>query len=801
MRKLITPLLLVILLSPICFSAATQTNPSDVLSWAVSVKDGTWTVKALGLAGGPEGTEAMSWVVDPQGKILSSATGEIDKSCNGCFMAGQLLMDPVSGLTSTTMQEASKNNKDIAALSQIFTMQTQLKQLGMTEGEVKIEKQKIPGPVTGAVPDTYNIYSMPSIKVKSPTPEESKDVFSSLRLSEAGLSYLDVKAVEGVGVAKPLPPEESKNKDSTFETKNKKDSVKGSLAQGSTIEYNIKEGPKQDTVKTDIVAGDKGTVVKFDKNPPIKVPKDVELKNSPTTCVDKAGKSVDYSKSENNPNVAYCSTSITVEAPINQRLSGTEGTVAVKDPYELELCGNKYTVMSGTKLEIDMKNDGKTSKCTLKPGSEIKYSNAKEFNGASGKGQEFVFDNIKIVADPQKYDHQEGFVKFDGKALEGTIREAEFKDGTKVSVGGDTSRKTMVTDQVKFTLDDKGNFLTASTNAKNRPVYLYSDGVNLFETGFKTKDTFFTVKPVTITAEKDDYRIRTPYNDYILSKAAAKASEEKYGRIVTAKLNLDPEFEKLLKTPASELFAFDTKNNVKVPVDSIVTTTTGIVETDLPPPVGGGQYPESAEPWTNKPATKAVFLADEGQGEVTVLNSKPAPAKPPGTKQKPAESSLKPDEKIAPATSSKLKLPETFTILKPIVSNFYYEDTISNGVDASTKFLQHKAEYVDYPPWEGLFGDNTMIVTKPVDNIGVMFPKTKEGENIYVYRPLSTKSFYTYQEYALTKTTIWTDKEKGKGVTGLLVDQRGNFFKLKEGDLVKDVKSNMKNIIREPNKN
>lgn len=493
MRKVALLLIFLLLLSSFSFSAETKITPSEVLSWAISVKDGTWTVKALSLAGGQQGAEAMSWVVDPTGKIISTTAGEVDKSCNGCFSVGHLLLDPVSGLTSTAMQEASKNSKDITALSQAFTMQQQVKQL--------LDTSPIPVKSAELVYDVNKDKSgnaAPTVTQMSPVevgnlqdPIKVFDLYKSMDISNLQNAYVGV--TESTLVLKPSTSQNIESRAKfVFTSQDKENQVQGDLKAGY-IDLNLKkDSPTKDMVtNAELKAGDKGISAELNGNNPINVPKDVSLKESGTTCIE-----------DKTQNTKQCTTSVTIEAPFKQQVTGgPQGTVDVKEKYDMEMCGQKFSVLSGTKMNVDMIKEGDSQRCVLKPGSQIMYSNDKAFNGASGTGQQLVFDNMKITTDPQKYDQQEGSIKWDGKTLEGTVKEVEFKDGTKISVGGETQRKTQVTDQMKVSLDADGNFVSASINSKERPVYLYNNGVNLFPDGFKTKDTFFTVKPVTITNE------------------------------------------------------------------------------------------------------------------------------------------------------------------------------------------------------------------------------------------------------------------------------------------------------------
>ncbi len=471
-KKTVLIMMMLVLLS--IYSYAIM--PTEALSWVISVKDGSWTVKALGAAGGGQAAEAMSWAIDPQGKITSTGMGELNKLCKDCISASKFLMDPASGVTDMAMQQAIQSNKELGVIQEISAMRSQLSQLGMQEGQVKLENDK------------GNLYITEMSDIKFTGRSNPNEVLEALAMEN--LNGVKAKTVEKKTLIEPLPEEEMIAGGPVKETVVSKDktTVLGKMGKNSYVEM---DDENKNVVNKASIVTQEGESYKINGEE-FKGSNDCKIQVEKTVCKD--GK---------------CTTSMTIEAAPQKEMLGLkpEGTTGVDQVSEVTMCGQTYKMVSGSKLSVDVGDDG----CTLKKGTEIKYSN-------KIVGQNFKFKNMEFTTDNQKYDHQEGMVKFDGKTLEGTLKNVKLGD-TEINVGGDlTKRKSQVTDKIEVNLDERGNFLSASINSKERPVFLSHNGVNLFENGFKTKDTFFTVKPVTITAGKDDYTIRTPYHDYILSK-------------------------------------------------------------------------------------------------------------------------------------------------------------------------------------------------------------------------------------------------------------------------------------------
>jgi len=475
MKKNALMIMLVALIAVIPFVVSTM--PTEALTWIISAKDGSWTVKALGAAGGGQAAEAMSWTIDPQGKLTSTGMGELNKLCSDCVTASNFLANPTSGVTNAAMQQAISSNPELGKLKEVATMREQLSQLGMEQGQVKLQK--------GSDGQLY-VSEMSETKFNGKTkPNELLNALSMDNLQGV------TATVEKNTLVKPLPEEEIIGGGSVKETVATKDkaTVLGKMGQNSYVKMD--ENDKNIVKQAEIVTKE-GESYKVNGHE-FKGTDDCKINVQKTACEGEK-----------------CMTSVSIEAAPQKKTLSDRGETGVDQVSEVTMCGQTYKVASGTKLNFDVGDDG----CTLQKGSEIKYSN-------KITGQTFKFKNVEFTTDNQKYDQQQGEVAFDGKKLEGTLKNVKLSDGTEINVGGDlTKRKTQVTDKISVDFDDKGNFKSASINAKERPVFLSHKGENLFPDGFKTKDTFFSVKPVTITAGKEDYTIRTPYHDYILSKPA-----------------------------------------------------------------------------------------------------------------------------------------------------------------------------------------------------------------------------------------------------------------------------------------
>ncbi|MFH1210938.1 MAG: hypothetical protein V1645_03400 [archaeon] len=583
MRKVALFMVFVVLLSSISFSAENkQANPSDVLSWAIALKDGSWTVKALGTATGPEGTEALSWVVDPSGKITTQFTGELDKSCNGCFQTGQLLLDPVSGLSSTAMQEASKSNKEVATLGQVFTMQQQMKQLTDSSpipaksGQFIFSKEK-----DASGKEVKTAKNFDPLKFGNEDPKKFKETVDYLHASD--LKLTEVKAVEEKVTLKPYNPQGIGSRSRfVFESKDMENLFNGDWKKGF-IDYDLKQGLTNDKVtKADVVAGKEGMKAQINGNPPLDLPADSEIKVDKVSCTE-----------DPKTKQKKCTTSVDVTVAQEKIIEATPkpGTLiddTKKDPVAVSFCGKDYSMLPGSTMKVEMKKQGDVEDCTLKEG-KILWSNK-----IDNQNQVFKVGGTEITADSAKWDHQEGFMDVkkdkDGNTLiEGTMKTVKLKDGTVINLEGQTNRGTMLMDTVKMKLSPNGDLLNMEVRAKARDVTVSYGDVTLDK--LRSGDTPFwrDVKPVVLTPEKDGgVRVSTTKNDYILAPKIKPTSKA----IFTIDEGLDPDIADL--SMKSNAFvksmidrplkynpsSFTTSSDMVIPTDSLISGLTPVGITD-----------------------------------------------------------------------------------------------------------------------------------------------------------------------------------------------------------------------------
>ena len=133
-NKILTIILLLLLVIPLVFSLLA--GVSQALGWAVSVKQGTWTMKALDLAT-PGASEIYSIVMNPEGKVLSEGLGILQQKFPGLSDTISKAMDPQGALTQEALKKiAQQNPEEFAGLMQVLTVKDQLQAIGFDEGKI-----------------------------------------------------------------------------------------------------------------------------------------------------------------------------------------------------------------------------------------------------------------------------------------------------------------------------------------------------------------------------------------------------------------------------------------------------------------------------------------------------------------------------------------------------------------------------------------------------------------------------------------------------------------------------------------
>ncbi|MEM4245154.1 MAG: hypothetical protein QW404_01790 [Candidatus Nanoarchaeia archaeon] len=560
MKKIILFVFVALLFSTFSFSML----PSEAVSWVVSVKDGTWTVKALGAATGKEGQEALSWVIDPQGKVTSMGMDALDKECNGCVSAGKLLLDPVGGITDVAMKEAISSNKELGVIQEISTIRSELSKLDVDDAEVKLAKREVTSQNSTTTGMAVGEETKPHFTIESTSTDIRVDskIAPEVTAAAGKTSMLgSYKVVEGVGVFKP----EKSGDYITFKGPMGNIITYKNLKQGSYIEFN-----KDNVVTKAQMIAEKDTVLDING-------KQYELPAGATLKVDKGS----CIKTD-------CATSITIEGIPQKSVLKPEGETLVDEVGKFSFCGNTYEFSSGTKFSIDVDKDG----CTLNGKGEFKYP-------YTVKEQTLEFKNIKMVLDAQRYEHQKGDVRFEeGKYIKGTIKELKL-DNAEIKVASSTRRKSQVTDTMDVTLTRDGKLGKATFEIKDRPIsFSYRMTIDGKEYGddlsnLVCKDTFFKVKSLEIQPKMQG---KSPYLEI----------DPGTGTKIQHWLTEFKKPEKPVTVNIPDLMFWEdySTSRIVVPVES-ATEEPEIKETDLPP-----------------------IEVKKGEDKVKVASAKTAPPKP-----------------------------------------------------------------------------------------------------------------------------------------------------------------------------
>lgn len=842
MKKVVLFVLAAVLLCIASYSADTnQVMPSQITSWILSAQDGTWTIKALGMASGQQGQEVLSIVTNPSGYVMDSMTASIDKDCGGCFSVGKMLVDPVSGATGVGIQELSKSNKDLAqALTEITSIQSFMSQNNMKDGQVRL--------VQGSKPGEYYVDQMtPANFGDKPIPEAIKNV-----MDVDGIRNVKVQVDNGKVLLEHLPsPEQTTERVASIESVAKSEATPSQPAE-KIKKFETKIGdfkPGTNIEMSDMKGFDEKMVTKASI-----ITKEGQkyVINGGGELVASEGSTINVNKLECNGN--DCTTYVTVDTATRTIPGGFQGEV-VNEPVNLKFCGNDITVDSGAKLNFEMKYDGEKSSCVAK---KVDFTYSNKFGG----NQAIKFDNVWFTLDKEKYDSQQGYVNFDSDKgiLEGTFKNLGFKDGTKLEVAGETERKSQVTDKIEVELDKDGNVKKITSEVKNRGIRFTSkpdaNDERVVVSDLISKDTFFRVKPLTITATKTGCYNIDPGIDSIFTECYPKPkTPETHPIQISDKLSSNGLTDNSFKSTAppgsniiitvSDLQTWSEQgplDYIKYPpderhVDGPIQELYFWQNPDFPlsihntlPPIPSVISESVVEPekvltqeeiskiiddyfFKNYIEKQPVGLSDDAwkklRDEYFKENPERKTSVTPDTLTKPSETGKSFIEQKAEQEKANQKLPEV-TPARPLSSQRSTRGvtpaTIEPIVPTEGKVLR-QAMFLGAVPTPYYYEYQTKndqtdsgsryytyyidrnsamditVVKEPVDNIGVFFSQVNEGGTLYVYRRDTSGKLV---EYPVVKKTIW---EGNNGIEGVLVNQKtGKFFSVQKGDIIKTKK-------------
>ena len=120
---------------------------ASVLSWAVTVKDGTWYIQAADTAV-PGAGRLMGFIANPQGSVFGEGVGAIKQALpSGLGNVFGKVTDAVTGniesvITQTALEDIAKTNPEASgALSSILNVKGQLQELGFSKGDINFDKE------------------------------------------------------------------------------------------------------------------------------------------------------------------------------------------------------------------------------------------------------------------------------------------------------------------------------------------------------------------------------------------------------------------------------------------------------------------------------------------------------------------------------------------------------------------------------------------------------------------------------------------------------------------------------------
>lgn len=137
MKKLIIlPLLMLLIIG----SAYSVFNFSQVLGWAVSVKQGNWEVKALCAASQGATCEGAQFLVSPEGYVQGKGMGMLGQSSPELGKAISAVTNPQGFITQEAMTQISKNDpKATGGLGEALNIVEKLKSFGVKDGTLKLD--------------------------------------------------------------------------------------------------------------------------------------------------------------------------------------------------------------------------------------------------------------------------------------------------------------------------------------------------------------------------------------------------------------------------------------------------------------------------------------------------------------------------------------------------------------------------------------------------------------------------------------------------------------------------------------
>jgi len=138
MKKTIITILIIILLA----STITASPISGILGWAISIKQGTWSVKALCTASAGPACEGAQFAMDPKGHVTGKGLGALSETSPELGETIGVVTDPQGAITQKALTEIAKENPDTAeGLGEALATTEQLKALGATNAEAKFDNE------------------------------------------------------------------------------------------------------------------------------------------------------------------------------------------------------------------------------------------------------------------------------------------------------------------------------------------------------------------------------------------------------------------------------------------------------------------------------------------------------------------------------------------------------------------------------------------------------------------------------------------------------------------------------------
>lgn len=115
---------------------------SQALGWAVSIKQDTWSVKALCTATQGTACESAQFAINPEGYIESKSLGSISQASPELGKAITATINPQGFVTTEALKQVAKDNPESAgSLGETLNTMDQLKALGVNQGHYTVGKE------------------------------------------------------------------------------------------------------------------------------------------------------------------------------------------------------------------------------------------------------------------------------------------------------------------------------------------------------------------------------------------------------------------------------------------------------------------------------------------------------------------------------------------------------------------------------------------------------------------------------------------------------------------------------------